>query len=57
LRHQAGNKGNIAREPVKLRDQDAALGGLGGGEAGCELRPTIDRVGALAGLRLDELGR
>ena len=56
LGHQAGDERDIAREPVELRDQDAALRGLGRGQRGGELRPAIERVGALAGLGLDELG-
>jgi hypothetical protein len=55
LRHQAGNEPDIAGQSVQLRNQDATLRGLGGGEGGCELRPAVDRVGALAGYRLDEL--
>ena len=56
LRHQAGHKRHIAREPVELGHQDAAFGRARGGEGGCELRAPIERIGALAGLGLDELG-
>jgi hypothetical protein len=56
LRHQAGNESDITRQPIKLRHQNAALCGLGGGEGGCELRPAIKRVPAFAGLGLDKLG-
>ena len=56
LRHQAGDERDIAGEAVQLRDQDAAFRGLGGGQRGCELRPAIERVRALAGFGLDVLG-
>jgi hypothetical protein len=56
LRHQASNEGNVARQPIQLRDQDAALRGFGRGEGGCELRPAIERVCAFAGLGLNVLG-
>ena len=56
LRHQAGDERDVARQPVQLRDQDAALRGLGRSQRGCELRPPVERVGALAGFGLDVLG-
>src|SRR5690242_18309038 len=56
LRHQAGDERYVPRQPIQLRDQDATLRGLGAGEGGCELRPALERVGALTGLGLDELG-
>jgi hypothetical protein len=31
LGHQAGNERNIARQPVQLRNEDAAFRGFGGG--------------------------
>jgi hypothetical protein len=55
LRHQAGHERDIAGEPVELRDQDAALRGLGGGQCGCELRSPVHCVGALAGLCFNKL--
>jgi hypothetical protein len=56
LGHQPCNERNIAREPIELGNQDAAFGRAGGSEGGCELRAAVERVGAFAGLRLDELG-
>ena len=56
LRHQAGDERHIARQPVELGDEDAALRGLGCCQRRGELRPAVERVGALAGLGLDVLG-
>jgi hypothetical protein len=56
LRHEAGHEGDIARQPVQLRNDDAALGRLGCSQCGCELGPAIEGIGALAGLGLDVLG-
>jgi|SRR5947209_19668697 len=55
FRHQAGEERYIAREPIQLRQQDAAFGCLVGSKCVGELRPAIQCIGALAGLRLDEL--
>jgi len=51
LRHEAGDEGDIARQPVQLGDQDAALRPFGGRECGCELRSPIECIGALAQIR------
>jgi hypothetical protein len=45
----SGIKRYVARQPVKLRHQDAAFGGAGGGQRGCKLRAPVEGVGALAG--------
>jgi len=55
LRHQAGHEGHVSREPIQLRHQDTAFNRPGRGEGGGELRPPVNRVGTLAGFRLDEL--
>ena len=44
------------REPVQLGDGDFALGLLRRLQRGLQLRPALQRVAALAGLDLGELG-
>ncbi len=56
LRHQPGDEGHVARQPVQLRDDDRALAGTCGGEGCSQLWPSVERIGALAGLYLDVLG-
>jgi hypothetical protein len=56
LSHEAGDEGNVAREAIELRDQDAASGLPGGCQRSSELRAPIESVGTLASLGLDELG-
>ena len=55
LRHQPGDEGDIAGEPVELGDDDGALADSGRGQRGGELRAPIERIAALAGLDLGEL--
>jgi hypothetical protein len=55
LRHQASDKGNVAREPVELGDQDA-LALAGRCQRGGKLRAPIEGIRALAGFGFDELG-
>ena len=57
LRHQAGNEGHIAREPVELRYQDTATGTAGCRQGGGKLGPAIERVGAFAGFHLGVFSR
>jgi hypothetical protein len=45
LRHQAGDKHDIAAEPVELGDGDFTLGLLGRLQRGLQLRPAIERIG------------
>jgi len=47
-------KMHVARKPIKLCDGDGAARGACFGESGGTLRPTIERVAALAGFDLDE---
>ena len=56
LRHEAGDEGDVAREPVELGDDDRTLAGLAGCERRGELWSPVQGVGALAGLDLGELG-
>ena len=56
LRHQAGNEGHVAREPVELGHQDRTLRLARCGQRCGELRPSVERVGALAGFDLGEFG-
>ena len=55
LRHQPGNEGHIARQAIELRHDDRAFGLAGQGEGGCQLRPAVEGIRALAGLDLGEL--
>jgi hypothetical protein len=55
LGHQPGDEGDIAREPVELRDDDRALARLPGCERRGQLRPPVEGVGALPRLDLGEL--
>ena len=56
LRHQAGDERDVAAQPVELGDGDLALGLLRRLQRGLQLRPAVERIGALAGLDLGELG-
>jgi hypothetical protein len=56
LRHQPGDKGHFAREPVELGDDDRALPRLAGCEGRGELWAPLQGVSSLAGLDLGELG-
>ena len=56
LCHQVGYEGDIAREAVELGDDHRTALATGGREGAGELRPAFERIGALAGGRLDELG-
>ena len=55
LRHQTGHERDVAGEPVELGHQDAAFGGPRCSQCRGKLGPAIERIGALAGLGLDEL--
>ena len=55
--HQAGDEGDVAREPIELGDDDGATRLLRGGQSRRKLRPALQRIGALARLDLDELAR
>ena len=46
---------NVAGKPVELGDRDRALVLLGLGQRRRQLRALVERIGALAGLDLDEL--
>ena len=52
--HQAGDEVNVTGQAVELRDDNRGLELPGGGQGGGELRPAIERVGALARLDLAE---
>jgi len=56
LRHQAGDKHDIAAEPVELGDGDLTLGLLRRFQCGLQFGPTIQCIAAFAGLDLCELG-
>jgi hypothetical protein len=56
LADQAGHKRHVARETVELGNNDRASVGASNGQRCRELRATVQGVGALAGLDLDELG-
>ena len=56
LHHQPGDEGNVSGQSVELGDDDRALGRASSGEGGCQLRPAIESIGALAGFDLGELG-
>jgi hypothetical protein len=49
LHHQAGNERNVARQPVELGDEYAALRGFRGCQRRPKLWPSIECIGALAG--------
>ena len=54
--HQAGNEMDVSAEAIELGNRDGAFPVPAGlGERGGELRAALDRVGALAGLDLDEI--
>ena len=55
LRHEARDGSNITREPVELRNQHTAPCALGCCQRCRQLRPPIERIGALAGSGLNIL--
>jgi hypothetical protein len=57
LCHQIGDEGDVAGEPVEFGDDHRAALAAGRREGTCEPRPAFERVGALAGGRLDEAMR
>src|SRR5262245_37072286 len=57
LRHQPADEMYVTAQPVQLGDDDRTLVPLGLGQRGGELRPTLQRVGPLAGLDLGKFGR
>ena len=52
LRHQAGDERDVARQAVELRHDNRALVGRRPLQRRLELRPALERVGALGGLDL-----
>jgi hypothetical protein len=56
LRHEARDERDVAAQPIQLRDDDRRLDLARRRECCGQPRPTLERVGALAGLNLDELG-
>jgi hypothetical protein len=56
LCHQPGDEGYVTGQPVELCDDHRTALTAGGREGAGELRPPLERVGALAGCRLHELG-
>jgi hypothetical protein len=56
LRHQAGDKGHVARKAIELRNDYAAFRSLCCGQGGCQTRAPVQGVSALAGFDFDELG-
>src|ERR1700688_2622182 len=56
LRHQAGDKGHVARKAIELRNDYAAFRRLCCGQGGCQTRAPVQGVSALAGFDFDELG-
>jgi hypothetical protein len=57
LRHQSRDKRNIARKPIQLRNNDAALFFPGRCENCRKLRAPIERISALPGLEVAIFGR
>ena len=55
--HQSGDEGDVTRQPIELGDDDGAARLFRSCQRLRELRPTFQRIGALAGLDLDELAR
>jgi hypothetical protein len=55
LGHQARDKAYIARKPIEFCNNYAAFRNLGGCQGSCKLGPPVERVGPLAGFKLDEL--
>src|SRR5262249_34971685 len=49
LRHQPADEMHVTAQPVQLGDDDRTLAPPGLGQRGGELRPTLQRVGPLAG--------
>ena len=56
LGHQARHKDHVARETAQLGNNDRALAEASGGHCCCKVRPSVERVRALAGLGFYELG-
>jgi hypothetical protein len=55
LRHQVGNECDITRKPIQLGHGHFALGLLRRRQCSSQLRPPVERIGALAGFCLREL--
>ena len=55
--HQPGDEGDVAGEPIELGNDDGAAGLLRSRQSRRELRPALQRIGALAGFNLNELAR
>jgi hypothetical protein len=55
LRHQAGDKGDVARAPVELGHDDRIAGPARSGQRCGKLRPPVQRVSTLAAFRFDEV--
>ena len=53
--HQPGDEGDVAGQPIELGDDDGATSSLCSCQGCRELRPALQRIGALAGFDLDEL--
>jgi hypothetical protein len=56
LSHQSGDKGDVARKAVQVRNDYAALVTLCGGQRRGQLGPPFQGVSTLSGLGLDVLG-
>jgi hypothetical protein len=56
LSHQPRHERNIPRKPVQFGNQDTASGLAGRGQRCCQLRATVDRIGALAAFGFDVFG-
>ena len=56
LGHEASNEGHVAGKPIELGHQDRTLLCPPRGQRCGQPRPPFESVGALPGLRLDELG-
>src|SRR5687768_3451377 len=55
LRHQPGDEGNVAREPVELRDQHGASSIPRRGQCSCQLRAPVECVSPLPAFALNVL--
>jgi len=55
LRHQAGDEGDVAREPVELGDDHRTAFSSCSGQCLGEARAPVEGIRSLAGLDLDEL--
>jgi len=57
LRHEAGDEGHVAGEPIELGDQHRAIGAPCRGQGGGKLRSPVECIRSLAGFHLDELAQ